>query len=272
MGGHLDGLVAVHDDRAIGAARHRADLHVGPHAGDSFIERVDKVESAGFLGVGEQDVDLVGDEVAPGLAVALNAEGVGECQRDSAAVVVGDAARLPVGLFGLGSVEQVPLEKGDLSGRDELGIDVFGAEQLGGAEVGVHGALAVRRDHDEAAPGRRACRGGRAVEDHACRLLVVGEHRTELIVEDLADVGGLPAEAGDAGNGVGGRPPGGLDPSAHGCVQRLCSGDVDERHRAPHQVVLGDEVLGLMAQHVDEGIADADDIDGGGGAGHGEPP
>ena len=52
---------------------------------------------------------------------------------------------------------------------------------------------------------------GGAAEGDAGGAQVVGEHGAELVVADPADVGGPSAEAGHAGDRVGGRPSGGLD-------------------------------------------------------------
>src|SRR3546814_19408696 len=73
----------------------------------------------------------------------FRAEGVREGEGEPPLGVVGDPAGRPVGLLGLWTVEEVALEERDLSGGDQLAVDVLRAEQLGGAEVRVHGALRV---------------------------------------------------------------------------------------------------------------------------------
>ena len=88
---------------------------------------------------------------------------------------------------------------------------MLGPEELRAPEVGVHGALGVGGDDDEAAAGGRPVGGRRAVEGHAGGPEVVGEHGAELVVADPPDVGGPAPEAGDAGDGVGGRAARHLD-------------------------------------------------------------
>ena len=77
------------------------------------------------------------------------------------------------------------------------GVDVVRGEVLAGAEIGVHGALAVRRHQDEAARGRRPVGRGRHVEVDADRAQIVAEEPAELVVLDLADEAGAwpPSEA-----------------------------------------------------------------------------
>ena len=70
------------------------------------------------------------------------------------------------------------------------------------------------------------------------------------------------AERRDADQGVGGRPSGHLD--APGPWRRRAASArslVDERHGALREAVGVEELLGLVAEHVDEGVADADDVE-----------
>ena len=56
-------------------------------------------------------------------------------------------------------------------------------------------------------------------------------------------------------------PPDASMRGAHGRVERLGPLGVDEGHRALHQAVGLDEVVVLVAEDVDEGVADADDVE-----------
>src|SRR5690606_24960233 len=116
---------------------------------------------------------------------------------------------------------------------------------------------------DEAATGGGPVGGGLGPEHHAGGAQAVGEHGAELNVEDPADGCRLAAAAGDARDGVGGGPAGHLDARAHGLVQGLGPVGVDEGHRSLDQAVVVDEGLRLVGQDVDEGVADADDVEGG---------
>ena len=66
-------------------------------------------------------------------------------------------------------------------------------------------------------------------------------------------------------DGVGGRAARHLDAGAHRPVEGLDPLGVDQGHRPLHQPVGLDERLVLVAEDVDEGVADADDVEGFGG-------
>ena len=87
------------------------------------------------------------------------------------------------------------------------GVDIGRRQILRGAEIGVHGALAVRRHQDVGAAGGGAVRRGDGFERDAGGADVVGVELSDLVVPDLADIGGARAEIGDADDGVGGRAP-----------------------------------------------------------------
>ena len=69
------------------------------------------------------------------------------------------------------------------------------------------------------------------------------------------------AERGDAAHRVGRRAAAHLDRTAQRLVQVQRPIGVDQRHRAFHEVVSIDESVVGMGDHVDEGIADPDDVD-----------
>ena len=79
--------------------------------------------------------------------------------------------------------------------------------------------------------------GVRRGEMHACAPRVVREDLAELIGLDLAEKGRPPAEGGDAGGRIGGRPAGNLRRRAH-IVEKLCASVlVDEPHHAFGELV-----------------------------------
>jgi hypothetical protein len=83
----------------------------------------------------------------------------------------------------------------------------------------------------------------------------------ELVVGDLADEGGAPAEGADAGGGVAGAAARRLDRGAHQGVEPLGLLGVDQAHRALDQVFADEEVLLGPGDHVDNGIADAEHVE-----------
>ena len=143
---------------------------------------------------------------------------------------------------------------------DHAGVDVVRIKILRGAEPGVHGALAVRRHHHVAARGRRAVLGRRRVERDAGLADVAREGLAELVVLDLADEGRARAEARDADDGVGGRAAGLLDRLAHRRVDRLRARLVDQRHAALVHALLDEEIVLGAGDHIDDGVADAENV------------
>ena len=161
-------LLAVgQDDAALCAAGQRGDRDMAAHGGGGGGEVRGLVERADLDLVGEQDVDVAGDKVAEVGAMTLDAERVGERQRHLGAGGVGDRGGLAKRLLRQRRVKQIAFEIGDLGGADEAGVDVVRPELDAGAEIGVHRALAVRGDKDQAARGGGAARRRGRVEPHA---------------------------------------------------------------------------------------------------------
>ena len=67
---------------------------------------------------------------------------------------------------------------------------------------------------------------------------VVGVETADLVVLDLADIGGAGAEIGEADDGVGGRAAGHFGGRAHVLVDRQRARLVDQRHAALGHAVL----------------------------------
>ena len=82
----------------------------------------------------------------------------------------------------------------------------------------------------------------------------------ELVVAHLADELGEAAEGDDPRGGVGGAPARRLDAGTHGVVHLGGALGVDQVHRALHQPELGEQVVVGMGEHVDEGVADGEDV------------
>ncbi len=87
----------------------------------------------------------------------------------------------------------------------------------------------------------------------------MAEHLAELVVLHLADEGGLGAEGGEAGDGVGGRAAGNLHRRRHGVIERGGTLFVDQRHAALGDVMVLKELIVHAREHIDDGIADAGD-------------
>ena len=108
-----------------------------------------------------------------------------------------------------------------------------------GAEERVHGALRVGRHQDEAARRARAPPlQRRRLVAHAHRAQIVREDLAQLVVADLADIGALAAERGEAGDRV--RRPSRRTSRCRGPMQRierLGARRVDQRHGALDQAL-----------------------------------
>ena len=68
------------------------------------------------------------------------------------------------------------------------------------------------------------------------------------------------AQARDADDRVGGRAAGNLHRRAHGLVDRFRALLVDQRHAALGHALLGQEIVVGAREHIDDGVADAEDI------------
>ena len=93
------------------------------------------------------------------------------------------------------------------------------------------------------------------------------EHAAKLIILDLADESRARAEARDADDGVGGRAAGNLHRRPHRVVDRLRPRLVDQLHAALVHVLLDQEIVLGARKHVDNGVADAENVEAGGGHG-----
>ena len=83
----------------------------------------------------------------------------------------------------------------------------------------------------------------------------------ELVGGDLADEAGPPSERRDSSSGIAGRTAADLMGRTHVRIESLGFFCVDQAHRAFHQSLLGEEVVGGVGNHVDDGVTDAQDIE-----------
>ena len=100
---------------------------------------------------------------------------------------------------------------------------------------------------------------------------VVAVDLAEKIVANLADIGPAAAERGDAGHRVADRAARDLDRRPHHPIERLGARRVDQGHRPLDQPFAFEKRLVGMGDHIDDGIADADDIEARLGHGFGAP-
>ena len=132
-----------------------------------------------------------------------------------------------------------------------------------GAQIGQHGALGVRRDQNQAIGRGRAVFGRGRIEMHAQGPDVVGEDAPEGIVLDLAGEGAFGAQARHHGDGVGGGPAGAFHGRAGLVIDRRGLGLVDQGHRTLGQALAFQEGVIGLGQNIDNGVADADNVETG---------
>ena len=161
-------------------------------------------------------------------------------------------------------VAQVAFEISERGRADLRLVDVGGFQALRGAEIGVHGALAVRRHHDVTARGRRTVARRLGAEGNAGRTDIVREGAAEFVVLHLADEGRARSEARHADDGVGGRAARAFHRRAHRLVDLLRTRLVDQRHGAFVHALSHQKIVLGAGDHVDNGVADADDVVAGG--------
>ena len=170
-------LLARHDDRAALAARERGHLAAPAHLLQRGVEVPRLVQRADLGLVGEQDVHVVLDQVEERVAVPVDAERIGQRERDLASRRVRQPGRRAEGLLSIRRIEEIALEVDDLRARDQARVDVPRREMHRSAEERVHRPLRVGRDQDEAPPGfRDRLVAGRRVVADAGRAQVVREH------------------------------------------------------------------------------------------------
>ena len=157
-------------------------------------------------------------------------------------------------------IPQIAFEIDDAGGRDLRRVDIGGHQFLRRTEIGVHGALAVRRHQDVGAARSRAAGRGLGLERDAGGADVMGVEPADLVVLDLADIGGARAEIGDADDGVGGRAAGHFGGRAHVAVNRGGARLVDQRHAALGHAVADEKGLVGLHQHVENRIADPEHV------------
>ncbi len=224
------------------------------------VERVLLVERDDLVFVGEQNVDMMLDQIEKVGAVAIDAERVRQTQRDQASGLMGNPRGLAEGLLGRRPIPQIAFQVGHPRRLDRCLVDVGGSQLGACAEKGLHRAVRVGCHENQAAPGWCAAVGGFRREADAERGDVMAEDRAELVVADLADERPFAAERGESGDGVGRRAAGDRDRWTHLVVERSGRIGVDQGHRPPVEAEALDDVVVGMADHVDNRIADPDNV------------
>src|SRR5690606_15227871 len=86
------------------------------------------------------------------------------------------------------------------------------------------------------------------------------EDLAELVIGHLADKADLTAQGRDASGGVSSRTAGAGNARAHYAVKALSVQGIDKGHGALGQLLLLEECIGGLRQHVHNGVADGGDV------------
>ena len=91
----------------------------------------------------------------------------------------------------------------------------------------------------------------------------MAEDGTQLVGLHLAEIGSLAAQRSHAGCRVASRSAGDLDGLAHVAIELFGTYLVDQVHRALHQSVPGYEILSHACNHIDDRVANAENVETG---------
>ena len=191
-------------------------------------------------------------------------QGEGDLAPRAACGVDGGAHR-GARLFG---IPKIAFEIEDARRADEVEVERGFGQELRGTEEGVHRPLRIGRHQDQAARGRDVASGGGRVETDAERAHVMREHVAQLVVIDLTDEAAAFAERGKTRQRVGGRAAADFLRLPHVGIEAFRHIGVDQLHAALGQRMFGEEGVVATGQNVDNGVADRNDIQCGGGRGH----
>ena len=263
LGRHFGARAIGNRHGPVGTARHREHGHLAGQRRNAGFEVALTGQRCQLVLVGEENVDLTRfDQLAEIVAVARDDESVGQGEGDLAARALRGGNRLAHGRAGLFRIPQVAFEIEH--GRIGNGpfVERFGRQELRGTEVGVHRALAIGADEDQATRRRRLALARGGGESDAAGADVVGEDLAQLVVRDLADEGAVGAQRGEARQRVRRRAARDFPRRAHRIVELTRTVGIDERHAAAHQAEFGDQLVGAGRHDIDDGIADGDHVDG----------
>ena len=198
--------MAGNDQRAARAARDRRD--VGERAKALYRRAlIFGFEQCGDLRlVGKEHVDVVLEQIEKRFAMTVHAEGVGEREAYLAARCVRDARGLAERLLRVRWIEEIAFEVGNLRRLDQGDVDIVRCEIDARAEIGVHRALRIWGDEDQAERRRRPFRRCGSREGDAGLGDVAAVGFAERVVAYFADVPSRTAERCDSGDRVAGRP------------------------------------------------------------------
>ena len=248
--------------RAIGAVGAGDDLRLFGGLRQGGVEIVGLIHGEHFSAVAEEQIDMVFDQRTEGVTVAVYTERVAKRDGDAATGGFAGLDRLVEGRDGGRAVEAVALQIDPVGIGALRRVDIIRPQKFGDAQIGVHRAFTIRRDQHDAAPGFGLMRfgGQRGRVIRPLRAQVMGENFAQLVVLDLAHIGGFAAQMRDARDGVGGRPAGDFLGRPDLAVQLHTARLVGELHDPLLDAVIGQKLILAGCQHINHCVADADDL------------
>ena len=251
------GAIGPHGDgrqlRILGDLAHRRTQIVG------LVERFE------LMNVGKHVIDGLGlDQVQELGAEPVDAKRIRQGEGGGALMLVGIVGRAHKGLLGLHRVPQEPFHIGNCGAANFVFQDIGFGQFMTGAQIGVHGALAVIGDKDHAPGGHRAIDQPGAGVVHALVRHVLGKHVAQPVLGHLAHKCGASAERGDARRGVAGAATGKLQPAGrHLGIEVSGAIAVDQVHDALVHALAGKKLARHRGNDIDDSIADGKNVEAG---------
>ena len=249
------------DHHHIGA---RAGADDKPAFGRRLLQRalqIGLVERGPFVFIAQREIHLVLHQTAEAVAVAIDAERVGQRDPRPATAAVAALRRLQEPGLAVILVEKIALKEQDFGVLDDLERHVLGRKLRRNPQIGVHRALAIGRDEDHRARRGQIGRLHRRVRE--IRALGIQRGLVEMaqgVIGDAADESRRQAKVAQPRDGVADRAAGRLGALGHRGIKLFGAVAVDQLHDALFDAHRGQEFIVALRDHIDDGVADADNL------------
>ncbi len=249
---------------ALFAARDDQCRDFGRQCSNAGVEIVQPGQRGQFMFVGKQDIDVAGiDQRAEIIAMTRDDKRIGQRERNLAPRGARGGNRPAHRAARLFRVPQIPFEIQHLRVGDHAVIKRLGRQKLRRAQERVHCALAVGRHENQATRSRWLAGTHRRVERDPAGADIMGKRRAQGIVGHLADKAARRAQRCQPRQSIRRRSARNLARSTHARIQRLRLRLVDQGHAALGHAERDDLVFAGRRHHIDNRIADRDDIETG---------
>src|SRR5690606_21456664 len=197
----INGSRALYDDGAVTSSCDNAKLAVIAKSVQGRIQGAGLVEGFNFVLVGEDDVDRPRThQIQELVAKAIDAERVRKRHGHLPTALMRHGSAPPDCFLRVGRIPEVTFKIGHLGSLRLVLFHILRPELGACAEVGVHGSLAIWRHEDHGARGGRKIAKRSRIECYALRANIMAVDIAELVLCDLSEIGGAPAQASQAGS------------------------------------------------------------------------